>query len=516
MSQRLAAVKNAAFSSASSMIESAVGLLIGVLIARSLGPEGYGHYAFAIWVCGWLVTASNHALTTTSIKFIAEARGEADAGLAAALAHRLETIQAISTAVVLAAFAAFVMANAPDEWTGIVNWILPALMVAVWARAGFWMKGALGEGYERFEPINLGVLVSAAVQLALVVLWASRGGSMLGFVAIFAIGGFAMNLSVRWLNRRCRVESRPGPIPEAIASRLRRHLWLTGVLVLLSLGTNRTVETVLLKAHGSAEALGYLAIAAALTKGAVELLSSGMSTVLLPIMSRIYGRSGEDGLRRIVPESIRYYWFLGLIVAGIGVVASDGAVRALYGVAFAEAARVVMWMLVVAGLSTWQSALNSMQISADQQAARVKVTVASLAVNVAVGLALVPVFGLDGAIASIAITRAFTVGASWWYARRAIAFAMPADAMVRLSLAACVGCGAGYLVGGAMPAAIAFVPAALAFVPAYLLASVLFRCWTPSDFDLAISIVKRAGMADGRMTAMIEFARARFAAKGLR
>lgn len=514
MSQRLTALKNAAFSSASSVVESSIGLVIGVLIARTLGPEEYGYYAFAIWLCGWLVTASNHALTTTSIKFIAEARGQADAALAAALAHRIQRIQTASTALVLGGFVAVMLVDVPNEWRGTVVWIVPCLLVAVWARAGFWMRGAVGEGYERFEPINLGVLVSAAVQLVLVSAWALHGGGMLGFLAIFAAGGVSMNLTIRWLNRRCGVVARAGEIPASVGQRLNRHLWLTGVLVLLSLGTNRTVETVLLKAFDTSASLGYLAIAASLTKGVVELLSSGMATVLLPIMARAYGQSGKAGLQRIVPESIRYYWFLGLTVAGIGVVASEGAVVVLYGQDFADAARAVMWMLVIAGLSTWQAALNALQISADQQAARVKVTVWSLAVNLAAGLALIPRFGLDGAVASIAITRAFVAVASWWYARRAVSFRMPIDAMARLALACALGIVAGQFAGRIAAPAVGFVLAAVAFIVVYAAATVMMRCWTPKDFDLASSIATKLGRAGARMDVALHYLRARYAAKG--
>lgn len=64
--------------------ELALGLLQGVVIARSLGRAEFGHYAFAPWACGTLITLSNNALTMSSIKLIAEARGAGRANVAAA------------------------------------------------------------------------------------------------------------------------------------------------------------------------------------------------------------------------------------------------------------------------------------------------------------------------------------------------------------------------------------------------------------------------------------------------
>ena len=74
MKAKIALLRNVAWVAMAGYIEAAVGLLAGVLIARTLGPTDYGHYAFAIWLCGVLIMAGNHGLPTSSIKFIAEAR----------------------------------------------------------------------------------------------------------------------------------------------------------------------------------------------------------------------------------------------------------------------------------------------------------------------------------------------------------------------------------------------------------------------------------------------------------
>ena len=75
MNRRVAVLRSIGIVTVSTYIEYALGLLMSVWIARSLGPSDFGRYAFTVWLCGWLIVCSNHALTTSSTKFIAEADG---------------------------------------------------------------------------------------------------------------------------------------------------------------------------------------------------------------------------------------------------------------------------------------------------------------------------------------------------------------------------------------------------------------------------------------------------------
>ena len=74
MSQRIAVLRSVTIVSLSSYVEFALGLVVSIWIARALGPDDFGRYAFIVWLCSWLITCSNNALTTSSTKFIAEVR----------------------------------------------------------------------------------------------------------------------------------------------------------------------------------------------------------------------------------------------------------------------------------------------------------------------------------------------------------------------------------------------------------------------------------------------------------
>ena len=116
MSRRLAVLRSVTIVSLSTYMEFALGLLVSVWIARALGPADFGHYALTIWLCGWLIVCSNNALTTSSIKFIAEADGAGSPGIASHIAYRLNQLQHYSSFIVIALFVLAACIVQPAEW----------------------------------------------------------------------------------------------------------------------------------------------------------------------------------------------------------------------------------------------------------------------------------------------------------------------------------------------------------------------------------------------------------------
>jgi O-antigen/teichoic acid export membrane protein len=486
-------VRNVAFVAMASYLEAAVGLATGVIIARVLGPSEYGHYAFLIWLCGVLILASNNALTTSSVKFIAEARGADDPALAAAVAHRIRRIQAVSSSVVVVAFVAIAWALPQETWNEDRLVIVPIAIVAVWARAGFWMIGAIGKGYERFGPENGALAINALLNLLLVIVLAASDSGTTGYFVLYAALGLLSNALVRFLISRSGATIRKGPIPTVFATRMNRHLIETGVLTALNIATLRTVEMSMLKAYSDVASVGHFAIASSLTKGAVDVFAGGIAAVLLPAMSRSFGSGVAGSLRTMISESTRYYWFVGLAIAGGGFVVTESVVHLLYGSRFDEAVPVVVAQLAAAGLTVINGTAAATLTASDRQRDRIAIGVVGLAFNLIAGFLLIPRYGALGAAASFGLTQALEGALSFARAQRAVSFSLPYGAMIRLAaaagLATVVGRGAVALFDGPL----AFLPGGVAFVLAYAFSSIVFRAWRAGDFALMAAIAVRAG-----------------------
>lgn len=491
MKDKIALLRNVALVAMASYVESAVGLLAGVLIARTLGPAEYGHYAFGIWMCGALIMAGNNALPTSAIKFLAEVRGATREDLAAALVRRFLRLQLVSSGLVLAIFALVMAIRPVADWADQLPLMLGIAVVAVWSRAGFWMRGAISKGYELFVPENVALAITALANLVLVVVLAWKGASVAEFFALYALLGILSNVLVRYMIRQRGVGPGLATIPDDLDRRLRKHLVLTGIMMLLVVATNKAVEMTLLKIHTTPETVGYFAIAGALTKGAVELLAGGMAAVLLPAMARRFGEAGAHSLGRMLAESARLYWFVGMAIAGLGLTVSEGLVHLLYGERYEGAIPALMWHLVISGLVVVNGAAAAVLTASDRQMDRIRVIVCALIVNLIAGFLLIPRYGLNGAIASFAITQLCDSGLAWWYARRRTKVQLPFGPMARITAAGLIATLLGYLVAEELHLKLAFIGGAVVFLGTYLPLTVLFRTWRAGDFEVIANVVGR-------------------------
>lgn len=493
MKERLALLRNVAWVAMAGYIEAAVGLLAGVLIARTLGPTDYGHYAFGIWLCGALIMAGNNGLPATAIKFIAESRGNGRAEVTAALVSRFTRLQLASSTLVLAIFAVVMAIRPVADWSDALPLMLGIAVVATWSRAGFWMWGSIGKGHEQFAPENIALSINALLNMALVIALAWKGANVAQFFALYAGLGVVSSILIRLMLWRSGIRGVPGPIPHDLGLRMRRHLILTGIMMLLIVGTNRGVEMSLLKIYASAEDVGYFAIAGSLTKGAVDLLAGGMAAVLLPAMSKRFGLGGPTALGGMLIESTRVYWFVGLAIAGLGITVSEGLVNLLYGYRYDDAVPALKWNLIVAGLVVVNGAASAVLTASDRQADRIRIVLIALVINLVAGLLLIPRYGLLGAIASLAIAQLSETAIAWAFAFRRVRARLPFAPMARQATAALLATGLAYLATQALHRKLDFLGGAAVFMLTYAWLCVVFKTVRASEFDVIAHVVGRLG-----------------------
>ena len=493
MSTRIAVLRNLAMLSIASYIEMAIALGVGVVVARSLGSVEFGHYAFAVWVCGTLTLLINNALTMSSIRFVAEARGAGRPDEAAALVQQFQRWHGISSATVLGGFVVFAVAHPPSDWGDSLMVLVPLLVVGAWGRAGYMLMASIGKGNERFEVESGSLLLSALANGVLVLLLALVGASMTGFFAVYAVCGLLQNLSARIMLRRLQIRPNNQDLEPALAQRVKRHLLQSGALAVVGLLGDRTIEVLLLKGFSSSEAVGYFAIAGALTRGITYLLAGALTSVLLPAMSRAFGLGGPGAVGRMLHESVRFYWFIGLAIAGLGCTAAPGAVRLLYGSQYEAAIPAVTVNLTLSGLMLVTAAFNAFLTSNDRQGDRIRIALLSMGANLIAGLALVPAFGLAGALGALAITKFTYLALSWNFARRTEGVTMPVSPMARTLGAALLAGALAMTFDWLVPGRFAFIGVAVIFLSGYALASAFGGAWTPADADLFVNILARFG-----------------------
>lgn len=493
MNRRMAVLRSITMVSAATYIEYALGLVVSIWIARTLGPADFGRYAFTLWLCSWLITCSNHALTTSSTKFIAEADGAGSPELAAHIAHRLSRYQHLSTLLVIVLFVVATAIVQPDEWRQFLWPVTVYVVIAVAAKANYFMLVAIEKGQERFEPASFSTVVSGVLGIGLIGAAALAHAPVIDFIALFAVACLIMNLINRLAFRRYCRPIAPGPIPAEIARRMSRHLRLTAVLVLLISLKTSVIEVFLLNTFSTSTAVGFFAIAATLTRGAVDLFSVGLTATLLPYMAKSFGQHGQAQAARLLGDATRFYWAAGLVIAGVGLVTTPGIVTLMYGQKYVLAIPAIEATLVLSGLLLIGNSIAAFQIVVDRQDDRVRISVMALIVNAVLGIALIPFFGLAGAVLTYAGTRLAELGLAVMYLRRITSGGLPVAAMARLLGVALVATAIAWLATGLVPGRFGFVAGGVAFVAVFLPASFLVRYWSEDDYQLMTAISHRLG-----------------------
>ncbi|GAB2578924.1 oligosaccharide flippase family protein [Dyella jejuensis] len=493
MKQRMAVLRSVTLVSAATYVEYALGLVVSIWIARTLGPADFGRYAFTVWLCSWLMTCSNHALTTSSTKFIAEADGAGRPDIASHIAHRLSRYQHLSSFIVVLLFVAGTLVIRPVEWRQSLLPVTLLVIVAVVAKANYAMLVAIEKGQESFEPVSIATVLSGVIGVGLIGAATAVHAGMVTFFALFAVACLMLNLINRLaFHRYCRPFS-AGPIPEDIRKRLSRHLRLTAALVLLISLKSSTIEVFLLNTYATSTAVGFFAIAATLTRGAVELLSVGLTTTLLPYMAKSFGKNGTGQAARLLTEATRFYWATGLVIAGLGLVTTPEIVRLMYGNRYVDAIPVIETTLVLAGLLLIGNSIAAFQIVVDRQDDRVRISVLALIVNAVLGVALVPFFGLAGAVLTYAGTRFAELGLAIFYLRRATSGGLPIAQMARLFGIATAATASAWLCVAMIPSRFGFLAGGMVFLAIFVPASFLVRYWSDDDYRLMTMITDRLG-----------------------
>lgn len=154
----------------------------------------------------------------------------------------------------------------------------------------------------------------------------------------------------------------------------------------------------------------------------------------------------------------------------------------LYGHSYAPAVPVFQLMVVVAGLSLGESVLGALLSTTDRQHARTALAVMQVVLAVVLGVPLISRFGLQGALATHAISRLGATAAMYLWVARAHACAVPVGALARLLLAAGVAAGVSVPIVVAMRTFTAHLLAAGVYSVLLVYATVPLRCWTKGDY----------------------------------
>jgi O-antigen/teichoic acid export membrane protein len=507
---RIAALQAAIFVTASTYVAYAISIVVSAVVARSLGPADYGQYAYIVFIVGLLVMLANNGLTTSAIRFVSECLGRERADLAARVHGTTRRWQLLSVATVLALFAAWTLLAPPTGTRMPLAYYLAAVLICVLTKTLYLFGVSIAKGYGNFriEPYTTMIFALLSGVASLLLAW--RDAAVPSYVALFAATSIGIFACGSVLLRRSGIRPEAGALEAPLGAELRAHLLWTMLLTLSGALGTRSIETYLLAHRFGPEPVAYYTIAGSLMRGSAEMLTVGLSAVLMPAMSRAFGGGGVERVRPIFSDSIRYLTFLGLLLAGYGALWSDPLVRLMYGERYLATIPVLQIMLITAGVTLSEAATGALLTTTGRQRSRAGIVALNLAISATLAFLLVPRFGLLGATLSFVGARLAFCALIGIYALRATRTPPPTSPLLRLVAAALIAGIAALGVAALLSGIAGWLLAGVLYALLFVLLSVVLRTWTPHDADLALQLVERTPRLLSWLRPAIELWRRRF------
>lgn len=387
-------IQSAAGTFALRVVATAATLLLNVLIARLLGPEGFGQVSYVLAWANLLAVPAILGMDVLVLRSVAAWTAQQRwAELKGLLRFSFWSVIAASSLVAVAA-AGFNMLRGDELWSPAfaVGMALVPLIAVIRLN-----QGAM-RGFHRIVQGQLAELVTRPIAtLFLIAVGAALFGHMLdatGVLIAYVAGALsAVMLGVFLLNRAI-----PAPM-RAAATTIRPRSWVLTALPLLLIGgvqvANRQVDVVMVGALAGAESAGIYTAAA---RGA-ELISFVLFAVnagLAPRVSRLFILGDLAALQSLVTRAARYT-VLATIPLALALIAFGSTFLGFFGPAFVLGVPALAIMAVAQVLNAAAGSVVVILTMTGQGTVTAIGVGVGLIVNVALNAILVPALAHTGA-----------------------------------------------------------------------------------------------------------------------
>ncbi len=385
---------NAAYLFATNVYRILLNMAIFFVIARVLGADELGRYAFALSYATLFSIAVHLGLNDLIIRQVAVNKSDGPLYFTVAVAAKL-----VMGILVTAATALTI--GVSGKPTLVQELVLAAALTTSFVAGVETVVVAFFYAYERMSYVlALGIVkvtLNAVVGIGAALAGFGARGILWGFLGVETL---VAALALYWVRRRLGVRFTRPP-----AGAFPSLLWRS-----LPFGLNGIFITVYMQLHYSLlsffagdAATGVYAAAAKLVTF-LCFVPSAITQALYPYLSRL-AAAGEDGPRKAAGRSIRYLALISFPAAVYLFFRGDAVISLVYGAVYADAGKLlsILALTLPFVFATYPAAvtLNALR----RERANTAVAGGAAAVNVVANLILVPLWGPLGAAAAFLATE---------------------------------------------------------------------------------------------------------------
>lgn len=404
-------INNTAASVGGDLLYHLVNFLAGILIARSLGNEGYGRFSFIFVYLSFFEIIVQFGLNSVLTRELAQDKERASQLLGNAILLRLALVGAVFPPALL-------LVKSLGYPLSVQQGVL---------LASFQLFLTLRSIYETIFRVNLLMIypvlwngVRALINLALVGAVASFFPRVWLFILVFLVSGLVGFVGLASFSRRfIRITFRPDWNLVTHLIKESAPLVISGYLTLLYC----RIDVLMLSKMKGFSDVGYYSVATRLTEP-LDMIASSLTISLLPLFSRAFKENRKDF------EEFARKAFLGLSLVGLplalgGTLVAQDLILFFFGSPYASSGTtlaILFWYNFFGFLSTL---LVNLLMASGRQVMDSWFSLLLLLANVGMNLWLIPQFSFNGAAIATVITEVAGTALMFTYLSRHSAIRLP-------------------------------------------------------------------------------------------
>ncbi|MFE8073391.1 flippase [Marinobacteraceae bacterium S3BR75-40.1] len=396
-----------------------VALATGVVLARGLGAEGYGIYAYAFAIMSLLMVAAVAGVPTLLMREVAAAHGQQRWGLLRGALIRAGQLVLLASASVSVVGLLMLWGMADRLSTAQLYTTLLMLLVLPLAALVKTIASAMRGLHRVVVGQTVGTLLRPLLVLvgigSLFLLAPALREPQYAMAAQLAAAGVVLFVGGWMLSRYLPVGSRTEPVE------YQSRQWLRSALSFTLIGgagiINNQADIIMLGWFGSAADVGIYRVA---VQGAT-LVAFGLqaaNAVIAPQFARLHAQGDMEKLQRLVTASARVVLLAALPLALAFVFMGGTIVGWVFGAEY-TGSQTPLAILALGQLTVATLGLTGPLVSmAGFERVVSRALWLSALLNIGLNLFLIPIFGVTGAAVSTAITVSLWHGFLFVFAKK--------------------------------------------------------------------------------------------------
>jgi len=490
-------LKNAAIATLGNYIEFFITLLVSIVIARGLGPELYGQYAFIIWLSGFFIAFMTVGVSTGAIKYLAEATGRERTDQYYGLHVHFRKIQ---LAIISLSLMIFMLSTYYFDFrVADSRWLALFLALSVGLKAVHMYRVSALKGLEQFWRVSLIAFIVSPLNLLVVFVAFIYQADIVTFFWIYILSSSFYHLVSYFLLRdkipkvntaqfdKALDGSSSGALEKTLVKNINHHILLITCSSTLGFVVMRQSELYFLNLFASSAEVAFFNVAFVLASAVVTLVPGALDAILLPLVARSLAKSTNDAAVRL-QAVFRFALHLSIIVAVPLVYFAEDLIVLMYGEEYLAAVFPFQAILIVLSFGVFASTCRAFLLSDNRQGFMFKLTSVATFFTLLLDYLLVKNFGLFGAVVAFVSTTFFVSFIQIFMTVRWAGLFIDTPCFLRSSVAALIAFLMMHILNVDVQPMVNMIFGSVLFVSFYLCIALFFKVFKVDDINILLTI----------------------------